>query len=393
MLFTMKQISSRGRRYFFLVIKLFSLTVCVAQGSTNQKVQPFQLNGTVIGRDTGRIILWVPDTSGKWMHDTAFLKNGRFVFKGLLKEPQFAHLIGSSADGNYSDFYLEPGNQVIELEENKFRSLKMKGSRTQMQSDSMSAEIKELGAMITEMSNKYSKLISGGQMDSSVSRMMEEKLQDLKGQLQELANQTSNLVKIQFIASHPDSYVSPTELLGMVNHLSLNATEQLFNSFTSEIKGSRAGVVCQQEIDKKKRIQTGTTMVDFTAQGIDDKMVSLSQFKGRYVLLDFWASWCVPCRQSMPHLKELYNQYHGKGFEILGISIDKKKNDWVQAVRKDQIDSWYQVLSNDVTKQIFQAVQLIPTQLLIDPSGRIIWNSTDDNKKTLEDVLSERVQG
>ncbi len=145
-------------------------------------------------------------------------------------------------------------------------------------------------------------------------------------------------------------------------------------------------------MEKKKKIKTGTILANFKAADINGQRISLSQFKGKYVLLDFWASWCVPCRKAMPHLKEVYNDYHSKGFEIITISIDDNRKNWEDAVKKEEISNWYNVIKNEETNKIFQAVQFVPAQLLIDLTGRIIWNSNDDNTNSWESILKERLK-
>ena len=136
-------------------------------------------------------------------------------------------------------------------------------------------------------------------------------------------------------------------------------------------------------LDELEANSEGKQATDFSALDFNGKIIQLAGFKNKYVLLDFWGSWCVPCRQSTPHLIELYKKYADKGFTVIGIAeeYDKTGNAWKDAIQKDGIDIWNNILSNpnaDPTNQSVKtiatkySIHVFPTKLLIDPSGHII---------------------
>jgi len=141
----------------------------------------------------------------------------------------------------------------------------------------------------------------------------------------------------------------------------------------------------------------------FASQELRGTPLSLSDYKGKYVLLDFWASWCVPCRKGNPHLLSLYSQYKDKGFEIIGISDDDNNHDaWKKAVEKDSIDVWKHVLrglkwdgkgnfdrSNDISDNF--GIHSLPTKILIDPNGVIIgrYGGGGDTDEAMDKMLAE----
>lgn len=137
-----------------------------------------------------------------------------------------------------------------------------------------------------------------------------------------------------------------------------------------------ACVFAQAEEKKEAPLgfQLGDTAADFVQKDVQGNDIRLSNFKGNYILIDFWASWCAPCRSEMPSFIAVYNKYHGKGFEILAVSLDKKKEMWTQAIEKEKIP-WVNVSDlkgwTGSAARTYKIIAL-PSNLLIDPTGKII---------------------
>lgn len=164
--------------------------------------------------------------------------------------------------------------------------------------------------------------------------------------------------------------------------------------------------ILQRISEKKDNIRIGNQAPDFKATDLNQQTVTLSQFKGNsVVLLDFWASWCIPCRQSIPHLKTLYKKYEPKGFEVIAVWKDDfgERKGWIEAVKQDSTEMWYhipvaekypcmpdQLTNDDIYKNYF--VQTIPQQILIDKNGKIIYRHvgySKESEEALEKQLSE----
>jgi len=144
----------------------------------------------------------------------------------------------------------------------------------------------------------------------------------------------------------------------------------------------------------------GSMASGFETKDINGKLLNLKEFRGKYVLLDFWASWCIPCRKSNPHLITLYHKYSAKGFDIIGISDDDQRQiQWKNAVKQDSTNLWHQVLRGAVTTpdqatianpdDLHQRynIQSLPVKILIDPAGKIIGRYGDND--TTDDDLDK----
>jgi peroxiredoxin len=151
-------------------------------------------------------------------------------------------------------------------------------------------------------------------------------------------------------------------------------------------------VVAMSVASVKAQIKIGAPVPEISLPDVKDSMVSLSSFKGKVVLIDFWASWCGPCRQSNPGVVKLYNKYKDKGFEVFGVSIDSKKNDWIKAIKHDKI-KYTQVNDNGGWNSKVAAtfgVEMIPTSFLLDKNGNVV--AIDAEGKQLDKLVSGLLQ-
>ena len=202
------------------------------------------------------------------------------------------------------------------------------------------------------------------------------------------------LYELDFIRTHPRSMMSGTYLYVLQDKIPLEQLQELYSPLNDEIKQSGFGSIVREKIIARKRVTIGNPAPDFVSTDTSGNSIRLSSFQGKYVLLEFWANWCVPCRQQSPHLVEMFKKYGDKGFTIVQYSTDEKNAEekWKAAIRKDKL-TWTQVsdlngFENKVSK--LYGVQPIPDNFLIDPAGIIIGRRLEG--KELEEKLKNIFQ-
>jgi thiol-disulfide isomerase/thioredoxin len=174
----------------------------------------------------------------------------------------------------------------------------------------------------------------------------------------------------------------------MGNHLELEHRETLYDKLSEKMKESYFGIRTGNIISGLKRSAIGSSVENFSLDNLEGESIPFHDFLGKYVLIDFWASWCGPCIAEIPKFKEIYEKYRNDGFEIVGISIDKNHEAWLRAVSHHELE-WPQLIDNDednIANSHF-AVTSIPATFLIGPDGKILVHQIKGDE--LDQKLSE----
>lgn len=296
--------------------------------------------------------------------DSVTLKRGVFQFTGKTDEPVPASLLlsrnGKPIQWPYDElmFYIDAGTLLI-------------NSR-----DSIKNAI-VAGSTVNEEFRQYNRLMASIQSG-------ELPYQTLKHE--------AAAVNRKFVIEHPASLISLTAIRFMSNDADtlpvFDSLLVLFNGLDKQLQAGKKGQELYASLQKKRRLLPGMTAPDFLQPDSTGKPFSLSSLRGRYVLLDFWASWCKPCRAANKELVKLYAKYQDKNFTMLGVSVDTKRDAWLKAVSDDQLP-WLQLcdLQKDNAAAILYQIYGVPTTYLLDPSGTIIARNI--HGKALEEMLAQ----
>lgn len=306
----------------------------------------FEIAGTLTGyADSTKINLFDFTTPAPVLMDSTFIVGNHFVFTGSLQQPVQRVLIRMADFSEYKYFWLENTNITFSGEKGKMREAAITGSKTQDEEKQLTADIDA----------------SGNEKQSTIA----------------------------FIKSHPTSIVSAEMLSRYASTWGKDTVAMLYNHLSQAMKDSKDGKNIAEYIKLNKNIKVGDQYADFTEPNTEGKNVSLSDYRGKLVLLEFWGSWCEPCRKGNPELIKIYNDYKEKGFDVLGVAADADKKQWLDAVKEDALP-WQNVtdLKGDKNKAaLMYGIDRYPYNYLIDKNGTII--AKDLRGDALRDKLKE----
>ncbi len=382
---------------------------------TSAQAQSFSLSGTVEGQPSGYVYLNYPGGKGEERRtDSTKLQNGRFTFSGLLNGPAMSSLMlerpsEMSYDADYASLFLEPAKMTVTLKKGALRKAKLKGSRPQDDMELLEESRKPVNVHLAPLSAEYNKLNNEyiaarrAKKDSATQAELIARLDKVKEKMEPYYEQIDAIDK-DFIAKHPASYASAYLLRFRIGGMTLKEAETAYKNMAPAVQQSSFGMEIKKEVESLRGGSPGSVAHVFSKSDINGQPLSLNDFKGKYVLVDFWASWCGPCRKGNPHLKEVYAKYKEKGFEIIGISDDDSRpEDWKKAVAQDGIGMWKHVLRGlDMKKRQnnepnpddisdYYGIHSLPTKILIGPDGVIVgrYGGGGENDEAMDKKLAE----
>jgi peroxiredoxin len=325
---------------------------------------------------------------GKVNTDSVTLKDGKFQFDGAIGDvPINAYLIfnDKGTGANYKDYkslYLEKGTITI-TSADLLANAKIDGPKTNQDNARYDAALKQVREEEDALEVKDKAATPEQKNSASYEREYHKTEKALEAK--------ENAINKKFIAENPDSYISLNALESYAYSADYTDIAPLYNGLSDAIKQSEAGKAFGDRLPKLKAVAIGAMAPEFAEADTSGKVISLASFKGKYVLVDFWASWCGPCRRENPRVVKTYNKYKGKNFTILGVSLDRPgaKDKWLAAIHKDGL-TWTHVSDLQFWKSKaadLYGVRAIPQNFLIDPNGKIVGKNLMG--EDLSDKLAE----
>jgi len=329
----------------------------------------YTLSGKIQGVDSGWVNL-LHRGSDPLSKDSAILRNGEFSLKGKLPAPEYCTITVHSGGEQKAafDLFLQSGSITLSgrLDSLTATGVTIKGSPTQDEYRQFLEKEKYFDSAFRSLGSVY---------EAAEAKKNGQQLDSVKTEMRLLGNRHGQAVK-DYALSHPKSYVAAFEAYSNFSYDPDEAgkLDTIYTGMDSSIQASHFGKKIRETIASAKKTAIGQPAPLFEQNDVAGKPVSLASFKGKVVLVDFWASWCGPCRAENPAVLKAYKKYHPKGFTILGVSLDSKKDKWEEAIKQDKLD-WTQVSDLQGWKNsvaIQYGVKGIPINYLLDKNGIIV---------------------
>ena len=318
--------------------------------------------------------------------DSALLSGSSVSFAGNLESPQMVYLkLGESR--KIVNFFAENSDIQVRVNADSLEATKITGSKVHDEFLGFKDYMSPIDQRQQDLNTAYREASQNGD---------QQKMDELRAESENIYNDQLDLI-YSFIEEKKSSYMAPFVISRyLVYELDYLGLDSLLQQIDPSVHNSLDYIKLSQRVETLKNVAVGKTVTDFTLNDPSGNPVALSSFRGKILLIDFWASWCGPCRRENPNVVKLYNDFNDKGFEILGVSFDEDFNRWVGAIEDDQL-TWPHVSDlqgwGSAAGKLY-GINSIPATVLVDREGVIVAKNLrgDALRQKLEEIYAEEAQ-
>lgn len=347
------------------------IALAITMISCNQTAKDeYEISGVADGIENGKkVFIQVMDEKNTPTSiDTAVVTNGKFEFKGNLKEVELAYL-KFDLDGSMP-FFLENGKIDIVFDKDSTFKSTAKGTFNNdilAEFNTKSVAIGKKLAQFQKNNLSQMRLAQQNQDTVTINKIMKE---------HDSFQKEMDVYSEEFITKNTNAILSTLLIENFINQKTLELTkiQSYFNGLTEEVKNTKSGKRVKKLLDAITSVEVGKKAPDFSAPSPEGKTVSLKESMGKVTIIDFWASWCGPCRMENPNVVAMYNELHEKGLNIIGVSLDRDEAKWKEAIEKDGL-KWNHISNlkfwQDPIAELYN-VKSIPATFILDANGVIV---------------------
>tara|TARA_B100000795_G_scaffold240749_1_gene203100 strand:+ start:549 stop:1670 length:1122 start_codon:yes stop_codon:yes gene_type:complete len=349
---------------------LFPLMSLIFFGCSNSNT--FTLNATTDHENDLKVLLIkIGDDNRPKAIDSTNVVEGKFSFSDSIAVPEMHYIVFDKQRENLP-VILEPGEITVKIYKDSVKNSKILGTKSNLD---FAKYMKETTDLYTELSKIQFEIRSANvEMDSLV-------VDDLNNQFESMKNKLTDY-ELNFIKVNNDSYLSTLILQRMVmqQEIKIEKAEELYNSFTEIIKKTKSSIEIKKNIELikeslKESPTIGSLAPKFSGPGLDGNIIALDDIKSKVIMIDFWASWCSPCRVENPFLVYLNTKYNTDQFQVVGVSLDRESEKWNSAIESDKLDSWIHISHlkfwGEPIAKLYNVRQM-PTTFVLDKNKRVI---------------------